>query len=283
LNACSTTLLPREPGGLTVARIRSLKPEALQHRKVGRLSDRAFRLWVGMLTQADDDGRLIADPEQLRVWCWAYRSETKASHVEDALQEVARAGLVRVYADQDGIRLVDFPSWRDHQRIHRHHYTPSKLAEYHNNGTGTVPVRDRYGTDTVAVPLDRIGSDRIGSEGIGGGVQRGGQPARAGVNTAAAADRMRFRIPPRITSALDDCPVLGSSPRLRAPVFWQSQVRAFSGLDFAKELRKAEAYLASKPAKAKRISDHARFVNNWFSIAAQDLPSEPPLEEHPPP
>src|SRR6266478_4836569 len=57
-------------------RIRSLKPEALQHRKVGRLSDRSFRLWLGLITQADDEGRMIWDPAQFRLLVFGYQEIT---------------------------------------------------------------------------------------------------------------------------------------------------------------------------------------------------------------
>ena len=88
-------------------RIRSLKPEAFQHRKVGRLSDRAFRLWVGMLCQADDHGRLVADIDQLRVLIFGYQDGVKGKHVQQALEEVGEGGLVRLYRI-DGLQYADF-------------------------------------------------------------------------------------------------------------------------------------------------------------------------------
>jgi hypothetical protein len=72
-----------------VPRIRTLKPEALQHRKVGRLNDRQFRLWVGMLTQADDEGRLVADAEQLRLQVFGYHPRVTARDVDAALDALA--------------------------------------------------------------------------------------------------------------------------------------------------------------------------------------------------
>ena len=46
-------------------RIRSLKPEHKQHRRVGMLTDLQYRLWVGLITEADDDGRLVGNTSQL--------------------------------------------------------------------------------------------------------------------------------------------------------------------------------------------------------------------------
>ena len=110
-----------------MARIRTIKPEALQHRKVGRLSDRAFRLWICLLTQADDEGRLVADVDQLRLEAFGYQDRTKPAHVAAALDEIRASGLIRLYR-QNGTRYADFPSWHDHQRPA--HATPSKLPAF---------------------------------------------------------------------------------------------------------------------------------------------------------
>ncbi len=100
-------------------RIRSLKPESLQHRKVGRLSDRAFRLWVGMVTHADDAGRIVCDPEQFRVLFFGYQ-KTTTKQVGEALEELKQTEMIRVCCG-----CACFPSWKDHQKIS--HPTPSKL------------------------------------------------------------------------------------------------------------------------------------------------------------
>ena len=105
-------------------RIRTLKPEAMTHRKVGRLPDRAFRLWIAMLTQADDDGRLVADARQLRLVAFGYHERVAVKHVDAALLEIAKAGLIRLYSN-GGIEYADFPSWHDHQTVDR--YVPSVL------------------------------------------------------------------------------------------------------------------------------------------------------------
>jgi len=138
-----------------MARIRTIKPEAMQHRKVGKLSDRAFRLWIGLLTQCDDDGRVVAEPEQLKVEVFGYQAGTSTERVADALKEISRTGLIRLYRKAH-TRYAYFPSWREHQRIHKHHYTASRLPS--PNGTGTVQVPYRGGTSTAGSDQDRIGS-----------------------------------------------------------------------------------------------------------------------------
>jgi len=147
-------------------RIRTLKPECLSHRKVGRLSDRAFRLWVGMILQADDEGRLVADPEALRVTIWGYHRQVTADHVSQALAELGSAGLIRIYS-VEGTQYADFPSWRDHQRVG--HPVPSKLPSFNDSRkfSNVLDVSSLRGTE---------GKEGEGREGKG----REGKPYRKG-------------------------------------------------------------------------------------------------------
>ena len=99
-------------------RIRTIKPEALQHRKIGRLSIWARWLWLALLTQADDEGRLVADPGQLRLQAFGYDDDVTVAKVTDLLAEVAASGLIVLYESKN-VPLACFPSWSDHQRIDR--------------------------------------------------------------------------------------------------------------------------------------------------------------------
>ena len=122
------------------------------------LSDRAFRLWITMITQADDEGRLVAQPEQLRVLAFGYHPQVVVEDSSNALREIAQIGLVKLYV-VDGVQYAWFPSWKDHQRIDRP--TPSKLPPYES--VHEVSSRTRRG-----LALDRIGRDRKGKERRGG-------------------------------------------------------------------------------------------------------------------
>jgi hypothetical protein len=142
-----------------MARIRSFKPEAPQHRKVGRLSICARWLWFVMVTQADDDGRLVADPGQFRLLAFGYDRAVKDQSVQAWLEEIAATGLLRLYSVA-GVQYADFPSWDEHQRIS--HKTPSKLPPYQDSGElRKIPEDSGLAR---ARGSDRIRSDRNGSE-----------------------------------------------------------------------------------------------------------------------
>lgn len=147
-------------------RIRTLKPEHRQHRKIGPLSHLAYRLWVGMICEADDEGRLVCDPKQLRALIFAYHPGVTVRLLEAGLTEIQATGLVRLYF-VDGVRYADFPSWRDHQYIPKKQ--PSKLPEFKHSGnaTGTLPDQDGNGTVRLPDEYGGIGKDWKGKEGIG--------------------------------------------------------------------------------------------------------------------
>lgn len=82
-----------------------------------------------------------------------------------------------------------------------------------------------------------------------------------------------FQIPNRIQEALKRSPLLGQTPRLQTPAFWQAQVRANSGVNFGEEILKAEAWLAANPGRAPR-KDLSRFLHNWLSRAERPPDTE---------
>src|SRR3990167_7902357 len=146
-----------------VPRIRSLKPEHRQHRKVGRLTHRQYRLWVGMICEADDVGRLVAEPDQLRVTIFGYHPSVKTRDVSDDLAKLRELGSVRLYS-HNGTLYADFPSWTEHQRID--HPSKSKLPEYNDS--------ENAREDSRGLANNPGGSEGSGSEGSGSGRIGGG-------------------------------------------------------------------------------------------------------------
>lgn len=108
-----------------------------------------------MLLEADDEGRLVCDPEQLRVTIFGYHPKVTRAVVEAALDDLETSGLLKLYADR-GTRYAWFPSWDDHQRINRP--TPSKLPPY-------IDSLNAHGVLTEHSSL--IGEEGKGKEGRG--------------------------------------------------------------------------------------------------------------------
>ncbi len=157
-----------------MARIRSIKPDAPQHRKVGPLSDRGFRVWVCCITQADDQGRFVCDASQVRVWAFAYHPTVTVEDTEAAILEVAGTGLIRLY-QVNGTRYGYFPSWGDHQKINRPN--PSRLPapppfdEDTLNTHGALTECSLSSTPRIGVG---VGDGGGGAEGVAFGSPGGG-------------------------------------------------------------------------------------------------------------
>jgi hypothetical protein len=164
-------------------RIRTIKPEHKGHRKVGPLIDRHYRLWVGMITEADDEGRLVADADQLRVLIFAYHPRVRADHVEAGLARLAELGLIRLY-QVAGVRYVDFPSWKDHQRINRP--MPSKLPKYEDSLKKHGALSEDSVNHPDALTGDRKGSDQ-GSEAKGSDPKGGEREGNRGEEASMIA------------------------------------------------------------------------------------------------
>lgn len=137
-------------------RIRSLKPEHTLSRKVGGLSDRAYRLWVSLICQADDEGRGSWDAEQFRCIAFAYQRRLRAPAIEQAMEKIVTAGLVYLYQPDGFGMLYQLHDWSDHQRVDN----PAESKFPPTSDSSIFRARNRE-ESRFHLP----GSDRIGSEG----------------------------------------------------------------------------------------------------------------------
>ena len=105
------------------ARIRSIKPEIWQDEKVGDLSRDARVLLLGMVTMADDEGRLLATPMVLLGHVFPFDDDAQ-KRLPRWIDEIERSGIVLFY-EHTGKPYAAFRNWRKHQKINR--ATPSAL------------------------------------------------------------------------------------------------------------------------------------------------------------
>ena len=226
-----------------MARIRSLKPEHKTHRKVGRLSDRAYRLWIGLITEADDAGRLVEDVGQFRALVFGYQERVRLTHVAEVLEEILGAGLMRRYV-AEGVRMIHFPSWHDHQKIDRP--KPSSLPEPDDNSTNVLGSLDEDSSNVrrSLVP-DLIRSDPIRSDPPPPVLRTGSPPAGAG------SPARRRRAAPSRNGQPED-PGAWPSPAALVALYnaeAPDECPSVQTLD-ATRRRKARAYLAEFPEQA---------------------------------
>ena len=95
---------------------RIIKESVFTSDRISQLTDFEFRLWVGLITQADDAGRGDARPAILKGRVFALRERTTVKDIENALLALAAAGCVSLYK-VSGKPYFQFPNWSAHQRI----------------------------------------------------------------------------------------------------------------------------------------------------------------------
>ena len=103
-------------GRILVMPNRIIKESIRTSRNVNTLSDFNFRVWVYLITYADDAGRGSADPELLKGMVFPRRKGITESQIQKALTELANMGMVILY-EVDGEPYFYFPHWASHQRI----------------------------------------------------------------------------------------------------------------------------------------------------------------------
>lgn len=95
---------------------RIIKESAFLSEKIASLSDFEFRLWVGLITQADDAGRGDARPAIIKGRVFALRERVTFKDIDAALHALAAAGCVSLY-EVGGKPYYQFQSWAKHQRV----------------------------------------------------------------------------------------------------------------------------------------------------------------------
>ena len=147
------------------ARIRSVKPEIWLSPQVMELSRDARLLFVGLITQADDEGRGIADLRRLKAQLFP-GDDLPAEKIREWLSELTAQGLVALYEAPGHGSLYQLLTFNAHQKINRP--TASRFPEPHGSLT-----ESSVNTPGALTP-DRKGSDKKGSDRTGPDAERSG-------------------------------------------------------------------------------------------------------------
>lgn len=95
---------------------RIIKESICSSDKISSLSDFEFRLWIGLITQADDMGRGDARPAIIKGRVFPLRDRVTAKDIDAAVHGLAAKGCISLYT-VGGKSYFWFPTWSEHQRI----------------------------------------------------------------------------------------------------------------------------------------------------------------------
>ena len=106
-------------------RKRMIDPGTWTSEDFGTLSDLAQVYFIGLISNADDEGRLKASAAFLKATVRPYKEDTFAE-VDAVLGEIVDRDMVRLY-EVDGTRYAYLPKWLAYQKIS--HPSKSKMPE----------------------------------------------------------------------------------------------------------------------------------------------------------
>lgn len=187
-----------------MARIRNIKPTFFASEDIAALTFRARLTFIGLWTQADDEGRLKANPKIIKGAIWPLDDDVNADDVAQDLDELERGQRIRRY-DVDGVTYLEVQGWA-HQKPNKP--TPSRLpSPPWATATNTPdpdparpaprPVQDKARSTTGTV-RDESRGEREGGEGKGRG--RGARGTAPAVHSGATAP------PPPAAPPAQTCP-----------------------------------------------------------------------------
>lgn len=98
-----------------MARIRTVKPEFWSDEKIGPLSPLTRLIFLGLVSQADDAGRLLDSPRLLNGILFPYTDDDCV----ESLDELAEVGVIRRGTTASGQPVIQICGWNKHQRIEK--------------------------------------------------------------------------------------------------------------------------------------------------------------------
>ncbi|MFF4261984.1 hypothetical protein [Streptomyces virginiae] len=133
-----------------MARIRTIKPEAFASESLAAVSLSAERTFFGLLTQADDKGRIRDQSAVIAGQLWSLRREHGPVEVEDDLTQLDAAGLICRYEGEDGRQYLHVVAFALHQKINRPSISRIPSCPHHDLGVPHEPSLPVHGAVTEA-------------------------------------------------------------------------------------------------------------------------------------
>lgn len=213
---------------------RIIKESMCSSEKIAGLTDFEFRLWIGLITQADDAGRGDARPAIIKGRVFPFRERLSIKDIDAALQVLAAKGCVSLYT-VDGKPYFLFPGWVKHQRVRdcKPKY-PEPLENY-------IPPQSAAICGELPQSAALIQSESESNPDI-------------------SAEPQATHAPPVVELPLNDGDIYPVTQEQAAE--WGS---LYPAVDVMQQLRAMKGWLNANPAKRKTRRGILRFVNGWLS------------------
>lgn len=213
---------------------RIIKESMCSSEKVAGLTDFEFRLWIGLITQADDAGRGDARPAIIKGRVFPFRERLSIKDIDAALQVLAAKGCVSLYT-VDGKPYFLFPGWVKHQRVR------DCKPKYPEPAENYIPPQSAASCGELPQSAALIQSESESNPDI-------------------SAEPQATHAPPAAELPLNDGSIYPVTQEQAAE--WGS---LYPAVDVMQQLRAMKGWLNANPAKRKTRRGILRFVNAWLS------------------
>lgn len=216
---------------------RIIKESICSSDKISSLSDFEFRLWIGLITQADDMGRGDARPAIIKGRVFPLRDRVTAKDIDAAVHGLAAKGCISLYT-VGGKSYFWFPTWSEHQRI--------------RDCKPKYPGPDE--ADDIP-PQSAASCGELPPESNPNPIQ-----SESEYKSEYSAEQQAASAPPVIRLPLND----GTEYEVSV-----EQCHEWAGLypavDVIQQLRSMRGWLGANPKKKKTRSGIKRFITSWLS------------------
>ena len=106
---------------------RMLNPLMWQDPEFGTLTEKEQLLFIGCLSNADDEGRLRGHPALLRAMIFPYNSQITIEEVQEIRNEIAKKMKNFLSYKINGDEYIQFTKWKEHQVIRPDRITKSVI------------------------------------------------------------------------------------------------------------------------------------------------------------
>lgn len=228
-----------------MARKRMIDPGIWQSEDFSKLSTLAKLVFVGMFSNADDEGRGRARAVYLKSALFPYDETMRATDIEKTLKEIASYMSVIFYAF-DNSEYYQLTNWDLWQKVDRP--TPSKIPAFDESSTR---VRRLFDEGSLLIEKNKNRIEKNRTEVLLSGAKA---PDRQ------AADNERTEEVPFIELPLNDntlYPVYSD--------YVDELKKLYPAVDVEQEFRNMRGWIDSNPKKRKTKSGIKQFITRWLS------------------
>lgn len=137
-----------------MARKRMIDPSIWQDEEFGSLTALAKVLFIGLFSNADDEGRIRANPAFLKSTVFMYDNLDIIKIKETRDEVIQKIKSVKFY-EVDGKEYIQLANWSEYQHLRKERIQPSSLPAYVSQSPSDDSKKRR------SVGIDKVSIDKI--------------------------------------------------------------------------------------------------------------------------